>query len=665
MQGPLLLVDDEPNILKALERMLRRAGYDVFTAQSGAAGLQILANHDCPLILTDFRMPEMNGAEFLRLARKVAPQSVALMLSGYADVQSVIEVLNEGLALKFLQKPWLEQTLLDDIRDALDHYQRQKDTELRTQLLIGSQDALLEMDDNGMLLRYNALAQQVLQLPASELVPRPATLIFRDWQPSYLQRLRHMQSYSVPIEAFNGHCFDLTAVRIDGHTLLLRLDPVQAILSSSGQFNDQPDMLDQPQLIHLIDAQLQSPNTRLALVYVDIYQFTELHDNIGYHGSEDVVSAVGRLLRTTLPPQGQLAYLFADQFVVALRDVGNEAQLMAHVQSMLQPFQAPLLIGEHPLHLRFNLGYTLAPDDGQDAKTLIHQARQAARSYPSHQNGFLMRFDRHYIELKRLHYEISNALYEAIAQDSVQLVYQPQLPTQSGACAKAEVLLRWQHPTLGFISPALFIPIAERDGQIHQLGKWVLRSTVQQLADWRAQGFTPQLSVNISAVQFASDRFIDDLERLLTSHGVPADQLQLEFTASSYINAADNLASRLQQVQALGCRIVIDEFDGSCASFGHLNSLTVDAVKLAKSLVDELEQSLAMQSMVRHIIRISHQLSVAVVAKGVETAEQQGLLRSMNCDSLQGFGIAKPMTADCFYQYFASSTDTAAGGSDD
>lgn len=511
MQGPILLVDDEQNILRALERMLRRSGYEVLTAQSGAEGLQVLSKRDCPVILSDFRMPEMSGAEFLAHARKVSPQSVAMILSGYADFNSVIAVLNDGLAFKFLQKPWLEQALLDDIRAAFVHYQSQKDAELRTQLLIGSQDALLELDYQGQLLRFNAAAQNLLQVPSSELTQGRAALIFRDWQDNFLLRLVQHQSYSVPVEAFNGQSFDLTAARIDSHTIVLRLDPVQATLSSTGQFADQPNMLDQQQLIHLIEHQLQNLGTTLALVYLDIHHFTELHDSIGYHGADDVVASVGSMLQAQLPLQAQLAYLFADQFVVALRDFGNEAQLMTQVQQLLQPFQAPLLIAGHPLHLRFNLGYTLAPQDGHDAKTLIHQARQAARSNPSHQNGFLMRFDRSYVELKRQHYEISNALYEAVSNNSLHLVYQPKLAASQFQCDKAEVLLRWQHPTLGLVSPALFIPIAERDGQIHQLGTWVLKTAVQQLATWQDIGFKPQLAVNVSALQLQSGNFVEEL----------------------------------------------------------------------------------------------------------------------------------------------------------
>lgn len=666
MKGPILLVDDELNILRALERMLRRAGYDVLTADSGAKGLQLLAQQECPLILSDFRMPEMSGAEFLGRAKKLSPSSVAMILSGYADFNSVIAVLNEGLAFKFLQKPWLEQQLLDDISLAFAHFEQQKDSSVRTQLLIGSQDALLEFTLAGKLQRYNAAAQLLLQLPANELQQADAQSLFRDWQDSYLQRFITQQTWSVPVESYVGQGFDLALQRQDSQTLLLRLDPIQTATSSTSHFINHPTMLDQRQLLCLIETELQQPAPMLALVYLDIHHFTELHDTIGFHGADDVVATVGSMLQSQLPHNAQLAYLFADQFVIAVPNYGSEANLLMQMQQVLQPFQAPLLIAGHPLHLRFNLGYTIAPVDGHDGKTLVHQARQAARSNPSHQNGFLMRFDRSYVELKRQHYELSNALYEAVSTNALQLAFQPKIDNSMASCNKAEVLLRWHHPSWGSISPALFIPIAERDGQIQQIGSWVLHATVRQLLIWRNQGFEPQVAVNVSAMQLQSTDFVDELRQLLQQHQINPGQLQLELTESCLVADLQLSVQLLTQIRQLGCSVAIDDFGVGYSSLAYLARLPVDVVKLDKSLIDELEQSLAMQSMVRHIIRMSHELQIHVVAEGVETVEQYQRLFDMGCNELQGYYCSKPISADAFYAFCQPDRLTASlGGTDD
>lgn len=657
MKGPILLVDDELNILKALERMLRRSGYEVLTADSGAKGLELLSTYDCPVIISDFRMPEMSGAQFLQQARKLSPHSVAMILSGYADFNSVIEVLNDGLAFKFLQKPWLEQQLIAEIEAAFVHGEQQKDQALRTQLLIGSQDALIECNHQGMLLRYNAAAQLLLQLPANELVNTPISNLFRDWNERYLPQLLAQQIWSAPVENYTGKGFDLALQRIDQQTMLLRLDPIQMAVNSTSQFIDHPTMLDQRQLLHLISQQLQYANASIALVYLDIHHFTELHDTIGFHGADDVVATVGSMLQAQLPANAHLAYLFADQFVIALSDYGTEAHLLMQMQQVLQQFQAPLLVAGHPLHLRFNLGYSLAPADGQDGKALVHQARQAARSNPSHQNGFLMRFDRSYVELKRQHYELSNALYQAVSDNSLELMFQPKIADHRNTCNKAEVLLRWHHSEYGSVSPALFIPIAERDGQIHQIGNWVLQSTIKQLIQWRAVGFLPQVAINVSAKQLQSTEFVDELKRLIQLHSLDPSQLQFELTESCLVNDIKQSAQLLAQIRQLGCGVAIDDFGSGYSSLAYLTRLPVDVVKLDKSLVDELEESLAMQSMVRHIIRMSHELGIMVVAEGVETSEQQQLLFGMGCNELQGYFCGRPMAQQAFFSFCQQSTE--------
>lgn len=408
--------------------------------------------------------------------------------------------------------------------------------------------------------------------------------------------------------------------------------------------------------MQLISQHLQHPNSSIALVYLDIDHFTELHDTIGFHGADDVVATVGSMLQAQLPANAQLAYLFADQFVIAVSDFGSEAHLLMQMQQVLQQFQAPLLIAGHPLHLRFNLGYTLAPVDGHDGKALVHQARQAARSNPSHRNGFLMRFDRSYVELKRQHYELSNALYQAVSDNSLELMFQPKIADERNSCNKAEVLLRWHHSDYGSVSPALFMPIAERDGQIHQIGSWVLQSTIKQLVNWRSVGFLPQIAINVSAKQLQSTEFVDELKRLLQIHAIDPSQLQFELTESCLVNDIHQSAALLAQIRQLGCSVAIDDFGSGYSSLAYLTRLPVDVVKLDKSLVDELEQSLAMQSMVRHIIRMSHELGIMVVAEGVETGEQQQLLFDMGCNELQGYFCGRPMAQQAFFSFCQQNT---------
>ncbi len=651
MKSGILLVDDELNILRALERMLRRAGYDVYCANSAQEGLLLLDQQDIKVIITDFRMPEINGAEFLKLAKRQSPHIVAMILSAYADFNSVVEVLNSGLAFKFLQKPWLETQLLADIDAAFEKYDSERQQYLRTQLLIGSQDALLEFDRQGRLIRFNAAGQKLLGLSAVELQQAALSTLFHNIQVEQLVAFLQKQSLSVSVTTRQGVPLELIHQQSDDDHYLLRLEAAQSVSHVTEQFADMPEVLDQLHLLQEIDLLLAVDARPLAVIYLDIRNFSDVHHTLGFQGADQLVAMLGTHLLHQIKDRGKLAYLFADQFVIIIQKWRHEALLQDIVHSALQEFDKPQVVLGKALHVRFNVGYTIAPDDGTDAKTLIHQARQAARSPHRPESNFMLRYDRRYIESRKLQYEISNALYEAVSHDELQLAFQCKVDLYSHKITSAEVLLRWTHPELGAVSPAIFIPIAERDGQIHELGVWVIRNTLMQLVQWREAGLDlPQMAVNISPIQLQQRDFIQNLLALVREFSVHPSHLQLELTETAVMEHLDFGSSQLQLLREAGFSIAIDDFGTGYSSLSYLTKLPVDIVKLDRSIINDLEHSLATQSMVRNIIRMSHELGISLVAEGVETKEQHDLLSLMNCNYAQGYLYSKPVDAERFLQ---------------
>ena len=233
----------------------------------------------------------------------------------------------------------------------------------------------------------------------------------------------------------------------------------------------------------------------------------------------------------------------------------------------------------------------------------------------------------------------------------MQLAYQCKVDLQSHKIASAEVLLRWTHPELGSVSPAIFIPIAERDGQIHELGVWVIRNTLMQLVKWRDAGLDlPQMAVNISPIQLQQRDFIQNLLALVREFSVHPSHLQLELTETAVMEHLDFGLSQLQLLREAGFSIAIDDFGTGYSSLSYLTKLPVDVVKLDRSIVNDIEHSLATQSMVRNIIRMSHELGISLVAEGIETKEQHDLLTQMNCNYAQGYLYSKPIDAGRFLQ---------------
>lgn len=647
MKRKILLVDDEINILRALERLLRRHGFEVFCASTATEALNLQQQQRCPVVISDYRMPQTNGAELLRQIRQQQPDTVAMILSAYADFSSVVATLNSGVAFKFLQKPWLESSLLDDIEQAFSQHEQQKDAQLRTALLIGSKDALIEFDRSGVVKRFNARAQQLLQLSAVELSQAVLSSLFRELNVTSLVAFLQKQQLSLAVETYQGLALELIHQFSDSGHLLLRLEAGPSSIAAGQTFTTAAELLNRQQMIDATDLALSTKQGPLAVVYLEIKNFNDIHHAIGFAGADQLVSTVAETLLRQLNRHGQVAYLFADQFVLLLSGFGHETNVLSLLQQALQKFEQPIAINQIAMHVSFNIGYSIAPDDSTDAKSLLEQARMAARSHSSLPGTFIMRFDPNYQAARRRHYAISNALFEAISQQSFRLCFQPKVTLANGRIQSAEVLLRWHDATLGTISPAVFIPIAERDGQINAIGWWVLQQSLQQLEQWQQQGLAViQLAVNVSAVQLKDPQFVPQLLGLLQQKPSVAHLLELELTETTAVEQLEDCALLLSQLRQAGVRIAIDDFGSGYSSLAYLSRLPVDVVKLDRSLLIDLEYSLPAQSMVRHIIRMTQELNIQVVAEGVESDVQLELLQQMHCDQVQGFVFSKPLPAD-------------------
>lgn len=647
MKRKILLVDDEVNILRALERLLRRHGFEVFTANNATEALAIQQQQHCPVVISDFRMPHTNGAELLEQINRLHPDTIAMILSAHADFNSVMATLNSGVAFKFLQKPWLELSLIEDVELAFQHFQQQKNAQLRTALLIGSKDALIEFDRSGKVKRFNASAQQLLQLSAVELSQAVLSSLFRDLSVSALAAFLQKQQLSLAVETYQGRHLELIHQFSDSGFLLLRIEATEPQALTQQTFSTAAaELLNREQLLNAADLALSHQPRSLAFVYIDIKNFSDIHHAIGFTGADNLVSSLAETLLQQLSRHGQVAYLFADQFALLLTGFQHEADLLSLLQRAIQRFEHPIVMNNIAMHLRLNIGYSLAPDDGNDAKTLLEQARLAARSHASLSGTFIMRFDQRYVDARRRHYEISNALFDAIRQNRFQLSFQPKVKLSDGRIDSAEVLLRWHDPNLGSISPAVFIPIAERDGQINMIGQWVLQQSLQQLLQWQQEGLAlPRLAVNVSAIQLKSAQFVPDLLALLAQMPSVASLLELELTETTAVQQLEECADLLNQLRAAGIKIAIDDFGSGYSSLAYLSRLPVDLVKLDRSLIVELEHSLAAQSMVRNIIRMTQELGILVVAEGVETEIQLELLQQMSCDYVQGYIFSKAQPA--------------------
>ncbi|OBP14721.1 hypothetical protein A5320_13410 [Rheinheimera sp. SA_1] len=655
MSKAILLVDDEVAILRALQRVLTRAGYRVFICESAAAGLALLEGQSVSLVISDFRMPGMNGSDFLAQVKALYPQTLGVILSAYADREALLASLNSGAAWKFLEKPWDDAQLLKDVEAALAEKERRQAEIQRTNLLLSSDEALLELSASGVVTRFNHAAAVVLSMPPSELRAKALSDIFTEINPIELATFFHKKDHDICLQSQHGDAISLSHRISDIYHYLLKLTLVDAL--SSDVFDGLTDLLDQNTLLGRMEDLISVRSGPFAVVVLTIANFQNFVDTLAESIVEALLLNIGQMLNRQLSAKALLAYVASDRFVVVFPAIKHESAVQQLIGQLLQPFAQQLSIATEKVQLAFTVGYSLSPQDGDSAKQLLHNAVTACHHNEMNPKAFYLRYDRAIVELKRQQFEISNSLYAAVEEQQLQLHYQPKISLLHGHCQSAEALLRWHHPKMGWISPALFIPIAERDGQIQLLGQWVLEQCFAQLKQWQQQNLGLQrLAINLSGRQLQDPNLPAQVQQLLQKYQLNPDVIELEITETFLMADIEQSRLLLLQLKQLGLHLAMDDFGTGYSSLAYLAKLPVDVLKLDRSLLIDLEDSPQSASMVRHMIRMAHELGMVVVAEGIESKGQVAILRDMQCDLIQGYVFSCALTDTDFAVYVSSNT---------
>ena len=287
------------------------------------------------------------------------------------------------------------------------------------------------------------------------------------------------------------------------------------------------------------------------------------------------------------------------------------------------------------------------PQDGADFETLLKQADMAMyRAKEKGRNAFEF-FACGMGTAMLADFTLENELRQALKAGQFVLHYQPKLHLGSGEIVGVEALIRWQHPVHGLVSPARFIPLAERSGLIEAIGDWVLFEACRQNRAWRDAGLPPLcVAVNISSVQFRSGRLEERIRQILEATGMPPGSLEIELTEGVVMSEAEGAIEALQRLSAMGIQIAIDDFGTGYSSLSYLKLFPIDRLKLDKSFVRDIAKDNGDRAIATAVIRLGHSLKLRVIAEGVEAADQLDALRQQGCDEIQGFHFSKPLLPD-------------------
>ncbi|MGY1883624.1 putative bifunctional diguanylate cyclase/phosphodiesterase [Pseudomonas reactans] len=384
----------------------------------------------------------------------------------------------------------------------------------------------------------------------------------------------------------------------------------------------------------------------VVLLYVGIENYRVINEGFGPEGVEEMLREASRCLSMSLLASDTAARIAGSEFLLLLENTEVD-RAVARADRLYALLTEPQRIGHDELRHEVSIGIAAYPADGQQVEELISRAaiaRHDAASLPGHLQIYQQ--DRDLAHQRQI--TLIRDLRRAAIEGELFLCYQPKLDLKHGHVRQAEALLRWQHPTLGQVSPAEFIPLAERTGSMGSLTLWVIEEAIRQIAEWSQRGMLIQLSVNISVDDLADDDLAIRVTALLMQYQVDAEQLIFEITESAIMHNPQQALSVLEQLRGCGISLSVDDFGTGYSSLAQLQRLPVQELKIDQSFIRNLNNTSGDGVIVRSTIEMSHNLGLKVVAEGVEFAPSLKLLKQWNCDTAQGYLISRPLNAMAF-----------------
>jgi diguanylate cyclase (GGDEF)-like protein len=404
----------------------------------------------------------------------------------------------------------------------------------------------------------------------------------------------------------------------------------------------------------LLEQQVRDRTRELSATVENLDHFKHVNDSLGHRVGDALLVEIARRLRAVVRDRDTVARIGGDEFVLLLP--GANAQGAARVAGKLQEASRQAYqIDRHELTIAPSMGIALYPRDGHDIDSLT-QAADAAMYHAKQAGRNTYRFFTPQMQAQSLRaLQLENALRRALERNQLYLHYQPQITLSTGRVRSVEALLRWEHPELGSVSPAEFIPVAEDSGQILQIGEWVLRSAMQQLQAWRSAGLQDlKVAVNLSAIQFHQQQLPEIINRILLDSDLPPDSLELELTEGVAIHDPRQATATMDRLREHGVRLAMDDFGTGYSSLSQLKRFQIYKLKIDQSFIQDLDHDSNDRAIVSAIIRMAQALGMQTTAEGVETEAQLEFLREQGCDEAQGYHFSRPLAPDALETFLRS-----------
>ncbi len=710
----ILIIDDDPTLCLIAEKKLSAYGYQVITAMTGQQGIKSTLELMPDLLLLDYELPDMSGLEVCRQLRNHSSSvdKPILFIAGKNDYESIESAFQAG-ATDFSSKP-LNWTILNyRIQYMLrthELYLSLLSSEARlTKAQKIAKIANWEYSQSDQSFKCSDTLYDILE--SDKQVDK--TLIFEKFiahipaedKELVQQAMTNCIENKVSFEIEHAVLTSKGNKKVISHIGNVIKNDINDIVDCIGTLQDITErrntedqirtlayydsltgLMNREAFLSVLDETLinyQRDNLLSALLFIDLDDFKRVNDTLGHNAGDLLLCEIAQRLSSCVriaeqseeyiikyQPQVSglqsdavfrvnpaevsrfnLGRLGGDEFTVFLGNIISKQLVISVANRLLASLEQPFLLDGHELYVTFSIGIALAPDDGTSIHDLLKNADTAMYSAKAKGKNNFQFYTPEMSNRSLYRLAMESDLRNAIANNELFLVYQPQINLQTGKMVGAEALLRWKHKTKGEIVPNEFIPLAEQTGQILAIGSWVFEQFSETLHFWKQQGLMPEkfkLALNVSSLQFHQ---VDMMQKVRT---VFADQelnkyVEFELTESVMMTNAEANLSKLNELVAHNISLAVDDFGTGYSSLSYLHSFPVNTVKIDRSFISNMEND-GQINIVKAVIAMAHGMEIQVVAEGIENQWQLDFLKAEGCDTGQGFFFAKPMSTEKFTQ---------------
>lgn len=671
-QMTLLYVEDDDLTREYLAHYFSRRFAMVYVARDGLEGLEIFRKHSPQIIVSDIKMPQMNGLQMADEIRKLNKQVPIIIISGSDHAENAEKMFDMGVS-RFHMKPLDPGRLIKTIQTCVRQADMQEQQRLSSSAFENSALAVLTADQNRRVVALNPAFCRVTGYTLEEVGGHsPMLLSSGKHDANYFQMIWKILEESghwsgeLLCQHKNGSTVSewLSASAVKGidnavtgyHFIFSDASERQMTEAKVRQLTRYDSLTQLPnremfaervnELLH----QSAQQTANMSLLYINIDRFIEINNVLGVHVGDEVLFTVAQRLLAGIKTSDVVCRMGGDEFAALMPGCGRD-EIEQIVVKLSDVIKQCISVNGHEIQLRFSIGIGVYPSDGESYEELLKSASSAMNQAQLAGGDAYRFFDKIANQREERHVILQQSIKFGLQKNEFFMLYQPKYSFSQNRVVGAEALVRWNHPALGLISPVEFIPLAESSGAVIEMSAWIINTVCAQLAEWRRMGL-PQVpvSINISPVHFWRGDLVADLQGGLQRWDICPAMLPIEVTEGVVMDTSEKTLQLLARLQSIGFHLSIDDFGTGYSSLKYLKDLPISELKIDRSFVIEIPEvgqpdDLSRTAVPRAIIQLATELNLAVVAEGVETEKQRDWLLEHGCDVIQGYLFSKPISA--------------------